>query len=158
MLERSEVSVNQATEKDIPGIRNLWREYWQSVGLAPDFQSFAEEVRTLPGPYAPPGGRLLLARVGDLPAGTAALRSIGMHSCEAKRLYVRPQYRGRGLGRTILFELIKEARSAGYQEMYGDTLPSMTSALQMYRQIGFSEVGPYSSNPTPGGLYLRLRL
>jgi GNAT superfamily N-acetyltransferase len=147
-----------ATETDVCVIQTLWREYWSSLGLAPDFQSFTEELRTLPGRYAPPEGRLLLARVAGKPAGTAAFRPIDRRSCEAKRLYVRPQYRGKGLGRALLSELIKQARSADYKEMYGDTLPSMTSALQMYRQIGFAETGPYSQNPTPGALFLRLSL
>ena len=147
-----------ASGQQIDAIRTLWREYWDSLALPPDFQSFAEEHRTLPGIYAPPAGRLLLALIDGEPAGTAALRPLILDSCEAKRLYVRPCYRGRGLGKALLDRLVSEARAAGYQEMYGDTLKSMTSALQMYTQIGFSEVPPYSPNPMPGAIFLRLAL
>jgi putative acetyltransferase len=158
MLECSEASVRVAATRDVRTIQNLWREYWKSLGLPLDFQNFAEELRTLPGSYASPQGRLLLARLGRTPAGTAALRPIDRRACEAKRLYVRPEYRGKGVGRTLLAELIKEARAAGYQEMFGDTLKSMTSALQMYRRIGFVETSAYSSKPTPGAVFLKLSL
>lgn len=158
MRKRSEIDIEPAFAEDLCDIRNLWREYWNSLSLAPEFQSFAEELRTLPGRYAPPQGRLLLARVDGEVAGTAALRPIDSVCCEAKRLYVRPHYRGSGVGYALLAELIEQARSAGYKEMYGDTLPSMTSALRMYRQIGFSETEPYSSNPTPGAIFVKLSL
>lgn len=158
MLERGEASVRVVSTTDVRTIQNLWREYWKSLGLSSDFQNFAEELQTLPGPYSSPQGRLLLARLGNDPAGTVAFRPIDQRSCEAKRLYVRPEYRGKGIGRALLEELIKQARAAGYEEMFGDTLKSMTSALQMYRQIGFVETSPYSSNPTPGALFLKLSL
>ncbi len=154
----SEVNIIPASGEEMDAIRNLWREYWDSLGLPPEFQNFAEEFRELPGKYAPPEGRLLLALIDGKPAGTAALRPVSTCSCEAKRLYVRPQYRGKGIGRSLLLRLVEEARAAGYREMYGDTLKSMTSALQMYSQIGFCEVAPYSSNPTPDAIFLRLSL
>src|ERR1700761_5518527 len=124
-------------------IQTLWREYWESLALPADFQNFAAELSTLPGVYAPPRGRLLLALLDGAPAGTAAFRPLTAHSCEAKRLYVRPRYRGQGAGRALLERLITEARAAGYHEMFGDTLKSMKSALLMYTQLGFSEVPPY---------------
>jgi GNAT superfamily N-acetyltransferase len=158
MPERSGAEIILASEQDIEAVRDLWTEYWDALGLPPDFQNFAEERLTLPGAYAPPKGRLLIALVQGKPAGTAALRPLSAQSCEAKRLYVRPQYRGRGTGRTLVDRLINEARLAGYQEMYGDTLKSMESALQMYHQIGFREVAPYSSDPTPGAIFLKLAL
>jgi len=147
-----------ASSPHIDAIRALWREYWESLALPPDFQDFAHELATLPGPYAPPRGRLLLALLDGVPAGTAAFRPLTEHACEAKRLYVNPRHRGLGLGPALLTRLIAEARAAGYREMFGDTLTSMTSALQMYFQFGFSEVPPYSSNPTPGAIFLRLAL
>lgn len=158
MSTLNEIEIIPASGDEIEAIGDLWREYWDSAGLPPDFQNFAEELRTLPGVYAPPQGRLLLALVRGAAAGTAALRPLSKHSCEAKRLYVRPQYRGKGTGKSLLCRLVKEARVAGYHEMYGDTLKSMTSALQMYREIGFSEVSPYSRNPTPGAIFLKLHL
>jgi putative acetyltransferase len=150
-----------ASAHHIPAVQTLWREYWDSLAFRADFQNFSVELAALPGVYAPPEGRLLLALVDEQPGGTAAFRPLpdcSARSCEAKRLYVRPQYRGWGLGRALLTRLIEEARAAGYHEMYGDTLTSMTSALQMYFQFGFTEVPPYSPNPTPGAIFLRLAL
>ncbi|MDQ2713007.1 MAG: GNAT family N-acetyltransferase, partial [Acidobacteriota bacterium] len=85
----AEVEIVQASGEDLHLVRTLWREYWRSLRLAPDFQSFADELRTLPGPYALPKGRLLIARLGGRPAGTVALRPLTEQSCEAKRMYVR---------------------------------------------------------------------
>ncbi len=144
--------------EEIETVRILWREYWDSLGLPRDFQHFSEELRTLPGAYAPPPGRLLLALVDGRAAGTAAFRRLNEQSCEAKRLYVRPEYRGQGIARSLLQKLVSEARAQGYLDMYGDTLNSMKSALQLYAGIGFSEVAAYSANPTPEAIYLRLRL
>ncbi len=158
MPERNELDIILASGHDIETVQTLWREYWDSFGLPQDFQNFAEELRTLPGAYAEPEGRLLLAQSQGKSAGTAALRPLNTHCCEAKRLYVRPQYRGKGIGSALLNRLIEEARAAGYQKMYGDTLTSMTTALQMYNRLGFSEVPPYSTNPTPGAIFLRLFL
>jgi GNAT superfamily N-acetyltransferase len=158
MSERTPVSISLASGQEIGTVRDLWLEYWESFALPRDLQGFAEELKTLPGLYAPPEGRLLLARIQGEPAGTAALRRLSANSCEAKRLYVRPQYRSQGIGRALLWRLTEEARAAGYEEMYGDTLKSMKSALRMYRDFGFSEVAPYSSSPTPGAIFLKLSL
>ena len=154
----SEVDIVLASAGQVDDVRSLWREYWDSIGLAGHFQGFAEELKALPGVYVPPDGRLLLALVEGKPAGTAALRRLNQDSCEAKRLYVRPSFRGRSVGKALLFRLVEEARLAGYRDMYGDTLMSMTSALAMYRRMGFSEVAAYSPNPTPGAVFLRLPL
>ena len=139
-------------------VQDLWSEYWSSLGFAPDFQNFAEELRSLPGEYAPPKGRLLLALIGRNLAGTAAFRPMSETACEAKRLYVRPQYRGSGVAGIILARLMEEARAAGYEQMYGHTLESMHSARQLYRRIGFVEVEPYYSDPEPEAIFLRLAL
>jgi GNAT superfamily N-acetyltransferase len=150
--------VKPASAGDIAAVQELWSEYWRSLGLSPDFQDFEVELRALPGKYAPPAGRLLLARVDGQPAGTAAMRPLREDACEAKRLYIAPAYRRRGLAGALLGRLIEEARLAGYRNLYGDTLITMASALDLYRSIGFEEVGPYSDNPTPGAIYLRLSL
>jgi GNAT superfamily N-acetyltransferase len=150
-------SVN-ASAADIAAVQELWSEYWRSLGLSLDFQDFGEELRTLPGKYAPPAGRLLLARIDGEPAATAAFRLLRQDACEAKRLYVRPAYRRRGVAGSLLAALVEEARRAGYRNLYGDTLTSMASALDLYRNLGFVEVGPYSDNPTPGAIYLHLSL
>lgn len=144
-----------ALPRHIPLVQSLWREYWDLAGLPPDFQSFAEEVRTLPGRYAPPGGRLLLATIQGEPVGTAALRPLAGAGCEAKRLYVRSAFRGQGVGEALVRRILKEARTAGYREIFGDSLPSMSAALRIYQRLGFCETGPYSPNPTPGAVFLR---
>lgn len=143
---------------DISAVQELWVEYWQSLGLPLHFQGFARELLTLPGKYLPPHGRLLLVRIDEQSAATAAFRPLRQGACEGKRLYVRPAYRRRGIARLLLTRLIDEARSSGYQELYADTLVSMASALDLYRQLGFVEVGPYSKTPTPGAIYLHFRL
>jgi len=139
-------------------VRQLFEEYWQSFGFAPCFQNFAAEVAGLPGHYAPPGGRLALALEGGTPAGSIALRPYDSTRAEAKRLYVRPQFRGRGIGLALLQWVIREARAANYREMLGDTMPVMRRALEMYARLGFVQTGPYRPDATPGAIYLRLDL
>ncbi len=143
---------------DVEAVRTLWKQYWTSLGLAPEFQNFADECRTLPGAYGAPGGLLLIALDGETPAGTIALRRLSEQSCEAKRLFVLPPFRGRGLGRALLNRIVADARAMGYRTMYGDSLPSMADAQALYRSFGFSQVGPYSATPTPGAIYLELVL
>jgi len=138
--------------------RTLFEEYWQSFGFTPCFQNFADEVAGLPGYYAPPQGRLALAFAGGEPAGCIALRPLDRWRAEAKRLYVRPKFRGQRAGLALLQWVIGEARAAGYREMLGDTMPVMHRALAMYERLGFQQTGPYAAEPTPGAIYLRLEL
>jgi len=142
----------------IDAVRELLSAYWESLGFSSEYQSFAEELRELPGKYSPPSGRLLLVRIAGRPAATAAFRRLSAEACEAKRLYVAPAYRHRGIAAALLTRLVEEARGLGYRTLYGDTLPSMASALALYRKMGFVETGPYSETPTPGAIYLRLSL
>jgi putative acetyltransferase len=139
-------------------VRILFQEYWDSFGFTPCFQNFGEELAGLPGEYAPPRGRLALLLIGGAPAGCVALRPFDADRCEAKRLYVRPQFRGSGAGRVLLDWVIAEARRAGYRELVGDTMPAMTRALEMYDRLGFERTAPYSAHPTPGAIFLRLKL
>jgi GNAT superfamily N-acetyltransferase len=139
-------------------VRQLFEEYWQSFGFTPCFQNFAAEVAGLPGYYTPPAGRLALALDGGEPAGCIALRPVDDLRAEAKRLYVRPRFRGLGAGLTLLRWVIGEARTAGYREMLGDTMPVMQRALRMYERLGFEQTGPYAADATPGAIYLRLVL
>ena len=143
---------------DIEAVQILWKEYWASLGLAPEFQRFTDELQALPGLYSEPGGLLMIARAGEKPAGTIALRRLSEQSCEAKRLYVRRAFRGQGLGRALLNRLITGARSIGYATMYGDSLPSMADAQALYRSCGFKQVEAYSTTPTPGAIYFELLL
>jgi carbonic anhydrase len=156
MAER--IHIVQASGQQVYAVQSLWREYWDSLGLPAEFQNFAEESKKLPGAYTPPKGRLLLALCEGEAAATGAFRPLSLASCEAKRLYVRPRFRGQGIGLALLKQLVREARAAGHREMYGDTLPSMREALQMYKRFGFSVVPPYSENPTPGAIFLKLPL
>lgn len=139
-------------------VKTLFTEYWNSFGFTPCFQNFDAELAALPGQYRPPQGRLALALAGGEPAGCVALRPLDAIRCEAKRLYVRPRFRGQGIGKALLEWVIAEARSAGYEEMVGDTMPVMERALGMYERIGFERTGPYARQATAGAIYLRLRL
>ena len=143
---------------NVSEVRRLFEEYWKAFGFTPCFQNFDAEVAGLPGAYAPPGGRLALAWIEGAAAGCGALRRFDAERCEAKRLYVRPEFRGQRVGRALLAWLIAEARNAGYSEMVGDTLPVMATALAMYERAGFERTGPYAGEETPGAIYLRLRL
>jgi len=145
-------------EEDIALVRLLFQEYWDSFGFTPCFQNFRRELAELPGKYAPPGGRLGLALVDGRAMGCVALRPLDSTRCEAKRLYVKPEARGLGLGAALLAWVIAEARSAGYCEMLGDTMPVMRQALAMYDRLGFERIGPYSPEATEGAIYLRLKL
>ena len=139
-------------------VRELFEEYWQSFGFTPCFQNFGDELTRLPGDYAPPNGRLAVAFVDGEAAGCVALRPWDAARCEAKRLYVRPAFRGRGIGRALVEWVVAEARAAGYREMLGDTMPVMERALAMYEAFGFERTAPHAAEPTPGAIYLRLKL
>ena len=139
-------------------VKTLFQEYWDSFHFTPCFQNFSTELATLPGSYAPPGGRLALAMVDGAAAGCAALRKFDAGRCEAKRLYVRDRFRGRGIGRALLAWLIAEARGAGYREMLGDTMPEMAQALAWYDRFGFERIPPYRDNPAPRAIHIRLPL
>jgi len=122
------------------------------------FQGFEHEVAGLPGAYAPPRGRLLLALDGAVPAGCVALRPLAAATCEMKRLYVRPAARGRRVGRLLAETVLREARGIGYARMRLDTMPSMKEAIALYRSLGFLEIAPYCENPVAGALFMELSL
>jgi GNAT superfamily N-acetyltransferase len=144
--------------EQIEQIGLLFQEYWDSFDFTPCFQGFSEEVASLPGKYAPPGGALALAQTGGQAAGCIALRRLDERRCEVKRLYVRPAFRGQNLGKALLEWAIARARALGYREMLGDTMPVMARALEMYHRAGFERTGPYAADPTPGAIYIRLAL
>jgi ribosomal protein S18 acetylase RimI-like enzyme len=147
-----------STPEEIEQARSLFREYEQSLDNDLCFQGFEQELASLPGAYGPPRGRLLLAREGETLAGCGALRPLSEETCEMKRLYLRDAFRGRGAGRLLAETLIGEARSIGYRKMRLDTLPSMTSAIPLYRALGFYEIEPYTINPVAGALFMEKKL
>lgn len=151
------------TESDIQEARTLFEEYAAGLGISLCFQNFDQELADLPGDYAPPRGRLLLAREFDQLVGCIALRPFagltGPTTCEMKRLFVRPQYRDRKLGRVLVEAIIEEARKIGYTHMRLDTLPGrMDRAIQLYRSIGFVEIQPYYDTPVDSTKFMELDL
>jgi putative acetyltransferase len=139
--------------------RELFLEYAQSLGFSLCFQNFDKELAELPGDYAPPEGRLLLAEYDGELAACVALHKLEPGICEMKRLYLRPQFRRKGLGRALADHIIADARQIGYQRMRLDTVePVMKDAVAMYGKLGFKEVAPYRPNPIAGAMYMELEL
>jgi ribosomal protein S18 acetylase RimI-like enzyme len=139
--------------------RELFLEYARSLGFSLCFQNFDQELADLPGDYAPPEGRLLLAEYEGHLAGCVALHKLNSVICEMKRLYLRPQFRGKNLGRALAERIMGEARQIGYRRMRLDTVePVMKDAVAMYRKMGFSEIAPYCANPIAGALYMEVQL
>lgn len=155
------VAIRQAGgPADYVQARSLFEEYAAWLGVDLCFQGFAEELATLPGAYAPPRGRLLLAGPPEAAVGCIALRPLAAADVpegatgEVKRLYVKPQARGTGLGRTLVEALLREARDIGYRELKLDTLDRMADACRLYARLGFAVCSPYYHNPLPGAVYM----
>jgi putative acetyltransferase len=155
---RGGVGIVDCGPPDVARVRRLLEDYWASFGFSADFQHFGDELASLPGRYAPPGGCLLIAAIAGEDAGCIAPRRIDAEAVEAKRLYVRPGFRGHGVGAALLERLIAEARRLGYRRILADTMPPMETALALYAKRGFTVRGPYGRDPTPGAIYMELDL
>jgi carbonic anhydrase len=142
----------------IDAARTLFREYAAALGFDLGFQDFDKELEGLPGEYAPPSGRMYLVLVDGSLAGCAALRAMEEGICEMKRMYVRPGFRGLGLGRKLALTCIEEARAIGYRTMRLDTIATMAEAIALYHSLGFVEIPPYRFNPVPGAVYMKLEV
>lgn len=147
-----------ASDADLGEVRTLFREYADHLGFDLAFQEFDAELNRLPGEYVPPAGALLLATGEVGVAGCVALRPLEPGVCEMKRLYLRPAYRGKGVGRALAKAIIEEGRARGYRAMRLDTTPGLIEAIALYRSLGFREIAPYRLNPIPGALFMELTL
>lgn len=144
--------------KEVAEVRRLFVEYAESLNFDLCFQGFDQEIDSLADIYAPPRSEMLLARVSNLVAGGVAVRSLDEDICEMKRLYVRPRFRGLGLGRRLAEAIVTVARGAGHAAMRLDTIESMTGARAIYESMGFVLIPPYYHNPVPGVVYYELDL
>lgn len=160
MPREAAFTLREAADRDMDAVRELFREYQAWLGLDLCFQSFEEELATLPGRYARPSGRLLLAEAEGRLAGAVALRALGEDGvCEMKRLFVREWAKGRGIGRALVERVVAEAREAGYRAMRLDTLRGrMPQANHLYDALGFREIPAYYENPEPNVRYLERKL
>jgi putative acetyltransferase len=158
MAQQGPRIVHALAQAHVDCARELFQEYAASLGFDLGFQDFERELSHLPGEYVPPHGCLLLAWYGAEAVGCVAVRPLKDRVCEMKRLYVRPAYRGLGLGKALAEAAIAEAKRLGYAAMRLDTVPSMQRARELYRALGFAETAPYRYNPIPGATYLELVL
>ena len=155
----TEIRIIRAQSPDeIDEVRRLFREYERFLDVDLCFQSFEEELAGLPGKYGPPDGVLLMAMDGRQSAGCVALRKVEDRVCEMKRLYLRPQYRARGVGRLLAERILSEATALGYSVMRLDTLDKLKAAMGLYEAMGFRRREPYYGNPLPGVVYWELDL
>jgi ribosomal protein S18 acetylase RimI-like enzyme len=150
--------VQATTDELIAEAKELFQEYAESLGFDLGFQDFTAELDRFPKQYSPPAGSLFLALSQSQPIGCVGLRYFEKGICEMKRLYVRPNFRGKNAGRQLAEAAISAGKTLGYERMRLDTLPSMQIANQLYMSLGFVEIGPYRHNPIEGALYLELRL
>lgn len=132
-------------------------EYSRSLSVSLSFQDFDREMENFPGEYSPPRGALLIAHVGDTPAGCVALRPLDDGSCEMKRLFVRPEFRKLSIGKMLAEAIIQKAKELGYPAMKLDTISELRPALSLYRKLGFMEIPQYRYNPLEGAVFMELR-
>ena len=152
------VTISEASDrKDVEDSQELMLEYFHSLGVNLSFQDIDREMGSFPGEYSPPSGALLIARVGDIPAGCVALRPLEDGSCEMKRLFVRPEFRKLSIGKRLAEAIIRKAKELGYPAMKLDTISELKPALSLYRKLGFLEIPQYRYNPLEGAIFMELK-
>lgn len=152
------VIVRAETAEQLEWTRRLIEEYVASLPVDVSYERVPEECAGLPGAYAPPAGELLLAMEGGEPVGCVALRPMDRETCEMKRVYVRPEWRSRGVGRALAEAIVDAARRIGYRKMRLDTIPSLKPAIGLYRSMGFRVIAPYRAIPTSCAFFMELKL
>lgn len=160
-MEKSDAGIalrSPESQADFDIVRSLFREYEKAIGIDLCFQDFEAELAGLPGRYAPPDGRLYVAYFDGNVAGCVGIRKLTDGICEMKRLYVRPRFRGRRIGRILAQKTVDAAREAGYEVMRLDTLNTMVEAITLYESIGFARAEAYYDNPHPDAVYMELKL
>lgn len=150
--------IQATTGKELEEAAALFREYAASLGCSPCLENIEQELAHMPGLYAPPHGRLILARHDGKVRGCAAFQKLEQGCAEMRRMYVQPAARGRKIGRGLAETVISEARKAGYERLRLYTLPSMNEAVALYRSLGFREIAAYGEHLIPGGIYMELDL
>lgn len=151
-------AVTSADDARVEDARALLLEYAESLDVDLSFQNFEQELADFPAGYLPPTGSLMLATHAEALAGSIAMRGLDDRVCEMKRLYVRPAFRGLGIGHALVVAVIESAKTIGYRHMRLDTLPGMNDAQRLYETLGFREIGAYYENPVAGTRYLELDL
>jgi GNAT superfamily N-acetyltransferase len=152
------VEIRAAEAGELGAVRGLIEEYVRSLGIDLGFQEIDRELGDLETAYGPPWGRILVALADSDVVGCVALRPLEPGCCEMKRLYVRPAFRGTGLGRRLALAVIEQGRELGYERMRIDTLPQMQAARVLYASLGFREIDPYRFNPVDGTAFMELAL
>jgi ribosomal protein S18 acetylase RimI-like enzyme len=150
--------IEAKSSESVEAAEALFREYASTLDFDLSFQHFDDEMKTFPIQYSPPSGCLLLAYEDETVAGCVGLRMLDEGICEMKRLYVRPEFRGKGIGRALVLNVIDRGRKLGYGRMRLDTVPSMHEAIALYESFGFKQIPQYRDNPVPGALYFELQL
>ncbi len=150
--------IEARTEQDIAAARKLFQEYTDSLGIDLTFQNYEQELEQIETIYQPPSGSLILIKYKDSFVGCVGLKKLDKPNCEMKRLYLTPKIRGKGLGKILCEKIIEKTKQFGYKRIRLDTLPSMTAARALYRNLGFHPIKPYYHNPIPGTIYMELIL
>jgi GNAT superfamily N-acetyltransferase len=158
LLAETDLPIEIDDDAPLEEVKTLLREYPSQIPVPLEVADFEAWLASLPGPYAPPRGRLLVARRGGEPAGCVALRALDDETGEVKRLYVRERFRGLGLARALVQALIDTAHEVGYKRLRLDTHDSMIPAQTLYRSFGFREIAPYWDHPIPNVVFFELTL